>query len=128
MKKNSYVKIVAPNGNYRYGFISQILDYETTFVIDLLEEGESKIAFDKEEAEYLGYLPEGAEDFAQRLSDIEKQVAKCLVAGKSDREIAKEMNIEPVTVRAHIRNMRLKMNLENKTQLIAFCQGLKLNG
>lgn len=126
MKKDDYVKIVAPNGNYRYGYISKICDYGTTFVIDLLEEGANKIGFDAELSKHLGYLPELSEDYVSLLTEIEKQVARLLAGGADSRGIADEMGITPTTVRAHMRTMRLKLSLDNKAQLISFVQGLKL--
>lgn len=126
MKKDDYVKIVATNGDYQYGYIAKVQDYGTTFIVDLLEEGKNKIAFDAEMAKHLGYLPELPEDYISKLSDIEKHVARLLASSADTRKIADEMGISPTTVRAHMRNLRIKLHLDNRIQLISFCQGLKL--
>ena len=123
LKKNDYVKIMGTNRNYRYGYIEKVLDRGESFIINLVEEGESKIAYDAEQAELLGEVPK---DYTSLLSDIEKQVASLLAIGNSTSDVAKEMNIHPTTVRAHVRNLRIKLHLDNRVQLIAFCQGLKL--
>ena len=122
MKKNDYVKIVGTNRIYRYGYIERVLDRGHAFIINLIDEGESKIAYDAEQAELLGEIPE---DYTSLLSNIEKQVASLLAIGHNTNEISKEMNIQPTTVRAHVRNLRIKLHLDNRVQLIAICQGLK---
>ena len=123
LKRDDYVKVMGANGNYRYGYIEKVLSRGDAFIINLTEEGICKIEFDAEMAKLLGYLPE---DYTSLLSDIERQVASLLAIGQNTNEIAKEMSISPTTVRAHLRNLRIKLHLDNKTQLIAFCQGLKL--
>ena len=45
------------------------------------------------------------------------KVLRCLVRGLSYNEIAKELGIEPSTVKYHVINMLQKTNLENKLQL-----------
>ena len=47
----------------------------------------------------------------------EMKVLRCLVRGLSYNEIAKELGIEPSTVKFHVINMLQKTNLENKLQL-----------
>ena len=46
MKQDEYVKIVAVNGDYRYGYITTVLDKGFTLGISLFDEGESKLAYD----------------------------------------------------------------------------------
>lgn len=121
MKVDDYVKIVAIDGNYRYGYISDIHDRGDTLGISLLEEGESKIAYDNAHDALLG---QDATDWVSILTDIEKRIVPMLSAGFSTREIADEMSISPTTVRAHLRTLRIKLYLENRAQLVAFSQAL----
>lgn len=121
MKKGDYIKLLSPNGLYRYGYISEIQDKGFTLGICLFEEGESKIAFDEEEASLSGCLPV---DYVALLTEIEKKIVPLLAAGYSTKEIGTEMTISPVTVRAHLRTLRIKLHLDDRNQLIAFAEGL----
>ncbi len=121
MKKDDFVKLLSPDGNYRYGYISQVLDKGYTLAISLYNEGESKIAFDAEEGALIGYT---AIDYAVLLSEVEKRIVPLLANGNDTRQIAEALSISPVTVRAHLRTLRLKLHLDDRNQLIAFSEGL----
>ena len=56
----------------------------------------------------------------------EMKVLRCLVRGLSYNEIAKELSIEPSTVKFHVINMLQKTNLENKLQLAIAATEAKL--
>ena len=56
----------------------------------------------------------------------EMKVLRCLVRGLSYDEIAKELGIEPSTVKYHVINMLQKTNLENKLQLAIAATEAKL--
>ena len=123
--KDSFVKIVSPNGDYRYGYITEVLEKGYLIGISLYDEGESKIEFDAEEIEknpsFAGYI---ADDYTSELTDIEKRVVTLLAAGLSTKLIADKMFISPVTVRGHLRTLRIKLHLDDRNQLVAFSEGL----
>ena len=121
MKKDDYIKIVATDGNYRYGYISDILDRGFTLVISLFDEGESKVAFD---ATYAAITGEDSIDYVSILTEIEKRIVPLLSAGYNTNGIAEELSICPTTVRAHLRTLRIKLHLDDRAQLIAFSQAL----
>lgn len=127
MKQDDYVKVVGVDGNYRFGFIADVLEEKDRLVIDLYDEGESKIAYDAAREALLGIPPL---DYAAILTDSEKRVIPLVAAGYITKEIAEALSISPVTVRAHLRTLRLKLHLENRDQLISLAQGIegKLNG
>ncbi len=57
----------------------------------------------------------------------EMKVLRCLVRGLSYNEIAKELGIEPSTVKYHVINIaRKKTNLENKLDLAIAATEAKL--
>ena len=118
MKKNDYVKIVDTNKNYRYGYIASIEDGGSIIKIDLFDEGESKIAYDAE-------VGDVATDWISILTEIEKKIIPLLAERYTTNEIACQLYIKPSTVRAHLRTLRIKLHLENRPQLVAFCQGLR---
>ncbi len=122
MKKDDYVKIVAVNGDYRYGYITAVHDRGFNLAISLFEEGESKIAYDMARAALLGDEPV---NWVALLTEVEKRIVSLLSAGLNTKEIAGEMSISPTTVRAHLRTLRIKLRLENRAQLIAFSQALE---
>jgi len=121
MKKDEYVKIVATNGDYRYGYIERITDQGFILVVNLFEEGESKIAYD---AAYDALVGKETIDWVASLTEVEKTVVPLLSIGFNTNEIAKKLSISPTTVRAHLRTLRIKLHLDNREQLIAFSQAL----
>ena len=121
MKKDDYVKIVAVDGNYRYGYIEKIQERGLILVISLFDEGISKIAYDAASDAIVGQEPI---DYISLLTEIEKRIVPLLSAGYNTNEIAGEMSISPTTVRSHLRTMRLKMHLDDRAQLIALSRAL----
>ena len=122
MKKDDYVKIVAVNEDYRYGYITEITDKGFSLGISLFDEGESKIGYDRAHDALLG---EESTDWVSILTGIEKRIVPMLAAGYNTNEIAKEMSISPTTVRAHLRTLRIKLHLDDRAQLINFSMALK---
>ena len=121
MKKDDYVKIVAVNEDYRYGYITEILDKGFTLGISLFDEGESKIGYDMAHDALVG---DESVDWVSILTEIEKRIVPLLSAGYNTNDIAREMSISPSTVRAHLRTLRIKLHLDDRAQLIAFSQAL----
>jgi DNA-binding CsgD family transcriptional regulator len=122
MKQDDYVKIVGVDGNYRYGYISETHDKGFTLVISLFEEGESKIAYDTAADALIGEAPI---DYVSLLTETEKRIVPLLSAQYNTNQIASEMSISPSTVRTHLGMLRVKLQLDNRSQLIAFSRGLE---
>lgn len=116
MKTYDYVKIVDVHGDYRYGYIDKIKDKGFTLVISLFDEGESKVAYDAAYNTWTGYA---SIDYVRVLTNIEKRLISLLAVGFSTAQIAEEMSLSPVTVRAHLRTLRIKLQLDDRVQLIA---------
>ena len=53
---------------------------------------------------------------AERLSRRELQVLECLTQGKSNKEIARELDIREPTVKLHVKKLYRKINAHNRTQ------------
>ena len=121
MKKDDYLKIVATDGNYRYGFIANILEKGSIMVIDLFEEGESKIAYDAAYETMLGIPPI---DYVSILTEIEKRIVPLLSDGLNTNEIADALSSSPSTIRSQLRTLRIKLHLDDRAQLIAFSRAL----
>ena len=115
--KDSFVKIVGTNGNYHYGYISEVKEKGFHLLISLYEEGESAV-------EYEAAAGGLASDWKDLLSDTEKMLIPYLAQDLTNKVIASELSISPVTVRAHVRTLRFKLQLLNRQQLVAFAQGL----
>jgi DNA-binding CsgD family transcriptional regulator len=47
-------------------------------------------------------------DNSEKLTDREKEVARCLAAGMSYKEIAKDLHIEPATAKRHVQHIAKK--------------------
>ncbi|MFI5139572.1 MAG: response regulator transcription factor [Sphingobacteriales bacterium] len=56
---------------------------------------------------------------ATKFSDREIQVLKLIIGGKTNPQIAGELNISPLTVKTHRQNLLRKLNAENTAQMIA---------
>jgi len=121
LKKNDYVKIVAVNGDYRYGYIISILDQGFTLGISLFDEGESKIAYDMA---YNALTGQESINYISLLTETEKRIVLLLSAGYNTNLIADKLSISPSTVRAHLRILRIKLHLDNTNQLRAFSPAL----
>ncbi|GAH02146.1 unnamed protein product [marine sediment metagenome] len=121
MKKDDYVKIVAVDGNYRYGYIDEIRDRAFILVISLFDEGESKIAYDAASDAIVGQEPT---DYISLLTEAEKRIVPLLSIGYNTNDIATTLSTSPKTVRAQLRTLRIKLHLDTRAQLIAFSRGL----
>jgi DNA-binding NarL/FixJ family response regulator len=69
-------------------------------------------------------LPIQTEQLSE-LSEREKDVLRCLVQGASNDEIAKQLYISVATVKAHITNIFLKLQVTSRTQAIVVA--IKMN-
>jgi len=52
------------------------------------------------------------------LSKRERQIANLIFAGNSDKEIAMELNLSPLTIKTHRTKIRKKLKLKNTAELI----------
>jgi DNA-binding NarL/FixJ family response regulator len=53
-----------------------------------------------------------------RLSARESAVLRLLISGKSNKEIARELDLQEVTVKVHLRNVYRKINATNRTDAV----------
>jgi len=60
--------------------------------------------------------PETAELIRSELSDREIQVLKLIASGKDNAEIAGDLHISPKTVKNHISNILMKLQIDNRIQ------------
>ncbi len=60
------------------------------------------------------------------LSQREVEVLRLIAAGKSNREIAKELFISPNTVANHVRNILTKTDTANRAEAAAFAISFNL--
>ena len=56
-------------------------------------------------------------------SEAEQRVAKLLAKALSDKEIAKELQLEPKTVRNHVRVILRKAEVDSRTKFALAFQG-----
>ncbi|KKN59505.1 hypothetical protein LCGC14_0541190 [marine sediment metagenome] len=115
--EDSYVKIVGISGDYHYGYIQKLTEGGLHLLICLHEEGDSAVGYE---------LASGSlsTDWDKLLSDNEKVIINSLSQGLPTKDIADELGLSPSTVRAHIRTLRLKLQLDGREQLVAYAQGM----
>ena len=61
---------------------------------------------------------------AGSLSARERTILEGISEGKSNKEIAKDLNITPETVKSHLKNIFLKLAVRKRAQAVARAQGL----
>ena len=69
----------------------------------------------------------GTENFFEikrNLTNTEKELIPLLAALLTTKLAAARMNVSPITVRAHIRDLKIKLGLETREQLVAYAQGI----
>ena len=65
-------------------------------------------------------LPGGADAIRSELSDREIEVLKLIANGKDNAQIARELFISPKTVKNHISNILMKLQIENRIQAAVY--------
>lgn len=60
--------------------------------------------------------PERAQPVSNELSKREVQILRCLLAGQSNKAIARNLHITESTVKMHFKNVMRKINAQNRTQ------------
>ena len=64
--------------------------------------------------------PDIAETIRTELSDREIEVLKLIANGKDNAMIAAELHISPKTVKNHISNILMKLQIENRIQAAVY--------
>ena len=64
--------------------------------------------------------PSRDDSTADELSDREQQVLRLVADGKDNAQIAAELHISPKTVKNHISNILMKLQIENRIQAAVF--------
>jgi DNA-binding NarL/FixJ family response regulator len=65
-------------------------------------------------------LDQGAETIRSELSDRELDVLRLIANGKDNAEIAEALHISPKTVKNHISNILMKLQIENRIQAAVY--------
>ncbi len=55
-------------------------------------------------------------EFSRQLSQREREVLRGLCRGRSNKEIARELDLQEVTIKLHVRTLCRKLNAKNRTQ------------
>ena len=64
----------------------------------------------------------------EKLSARERDVGRLLTAGVSNKEIARTLGVEVVTVKRHVGNILHKLGARNRTQAALCLAGVKVGG
>jgi len=55
-----------------------------------------------------------------RLTQREREIVKLIAEGKTNKEIAAQLNMSEQTVKTHIKNIMLKLEADNRYKIIAW--------
>jgi DNA-binding NarL/FixJ family response regulator len=66
-----------------------------------------------------------ADKVSDKITRMESKVIELIAQGYSNKEIASKLSISEKTVKAHLTNIFMKLNLENRYQLIVYGAQLK---
>ena len=66
--------------------------------------------------------PQPAEAMPGQLTERETDVLRMLARGQSNKEIARNLSISTTTVRSHVSNILMKLNVSNRTQAVLVAQ------
>lgn len=113
-EQDSFVQIVAPNGDYRYGYVAGTEEQGQHISICLHEEGESKLAFEDAADLWNGQAPIG---WRHGLSAQEFRVLTLFCEDPNTGKIAKQLGLRPTTIRAYLRTLQLKLRVSDRVQL-----------
>ena len=70
--------------------------------------------------------PQPAAPALDQLTERETDVLRLLAQGQSNQEIAVNLSISTTTVRSHVSNILMKLNVSNRTQAALAAQERKL--
>jgi RNA polymerase sigma factor (sigma-70 family) len=68
----------------------------------------------------------GLEDTYDLLTDREKEVLQMLAEGKSNKDIAQELNVSPYTIETHRNRLMQKLNLHSATDIVLYAVRKKI--
>ena len=120
-EEDSYVQVLAPNGDYRYGFILATNEEGQHLNICMHEEADSKVAFETATSSWNKQAPIGG---SYRLSSQESRVLGLLSEELGTAAIAQLLHLTPSTIRAYLRTLRLKLHVETREQLVMVAQAV----
>ena len=120
-EKDSYVQVVAPNGDYRYGYVKATDEEGWHLTICMHEEGESKLAYEAATDLWNERAPIG---WQHALTAHELHVLTLLSKDPNTGKIAHEMKLQPTTIRGYLRTLRLKLRVDNRAQLVMVAQAI----
>ena len=119
-EQDSFVQVVAPNGDYRYGYVKTTDEEGWHLTICMHEEAESKLAYEAATDLWNGQ-PSGAQ---YGLSAQEIRVLRLVSEELSTLQMAQKLNLAPSTIRSYVRTLRIKLRADNRTQLVMVAKAM----
>lgn len=120
-EEDSYVQLVGPNGDYRFGFVLGTDEKGQHLTICMHDEADSKVAYEDAADLSNEQAPIG---WRHGLSAQEFRVLELLSKEPNTTKIAQQLNLAPGTVRSYLRVLRIKLRADNRTQLVMVAQAV----
>jgi DNA-binding NarL/FixJ family response regulator len=73
-----------------------------------------------------GFLQQGEEKTVGNLTERETEVLRGLCKGHSNKEIARDLNLQEVTIKLHVKTLCRKLDAKNRTQAAMIAKDRKL--
>ena len=121
-EEDSFVQVVAPNGDYRYGYIQGVEEQGLHVTICMHEEAESKLGYEKATNLWNGQAPIG---WQYGLTAHELHILTLLSKDPNTGRIAQRLDLAPGTIRGYLRTLRFKLRVDNRAQLVMVAKAIE---
>ncbi len=119
--KDAFVKVMAVNGDFRYGFIKETHEGGDHLMVCLHDEGDSRIEYEEGADRWVGRAPA---DYERAFTKAELRVVDKLAAGATAKTAATELGLASSTVRVHVKAAKTKLGITDRKLLQVSAQGV----
>lgn len=113
--KDDILMLVAPSGDYRFGYVIETTEEAQHLLICMHDEGDSRLSYEEMAGQSVGQSPA---ELPIQVSKRERPVLKLLAQGQSNKLIAQTLGLAQSTVRAHVGRLRLKLRVSSREQMM----------
>ena len=117
--KDDILMLVAPSGDYRFGYVLETTEEAQHVLICMHDEGDSRLSYEEAASRPVGQPPA---DWRVQISKREQTVLELLAQGQSNILIAKALGLAQSTIRAHVGRLQLKLRVSSREQMMVMAR------